>query len=92
MIIHQDCYDKNYTVNFYIDNIEIIINFIPKDSFNKNKLYFDLVVYYMIDNTIIKYNDKIFHNEEALKMFFSKIIRYFAIFIAYTTIFYRLNK
>ena len=25
MIIHQeDSYDKNYTVNFYIDNIEII--------------------------------------------------------------------
>ena len=71
MIIHQeDSYNKNYTVNFYIDNIKIIINKIPKDNFNKSKLYFDLVIYYLIDNTIIKYNDKIFHNEEELKMFF----------------------
>ena len=61
MIIHQeDSYNKNYKVNFYIDNIEITINKIPKDNFNKNKLYFDLVIYYLIDNTIIKYNDKIF--------------------------------
>ena len=37
MIIHQDSYNKNYTVNFYIDNIEILINTIPKDSFNKSK-------------------------------------------------------
>ena len=70
MIIHQDSYNKNYTVNFYIDNIKIIINKIPKDNSNKSKLYFDLVNYYLIDNTIIKHNDKIFHNEEELKMFF----------------------
>ena len=78
MIIHQeDSYNENYTVNFYIDNIEII-NKKPKDNFNKSKLYFDLVIYYLIDNIIIKYNDKIFHNEEELKMFFSNIIlKYF---------------
>ena len=70
MIIHQDCCNKNYTVNFYIDYIEIIINKIPKDNFNKSKLYFDLIVYYLIDNTIIKYNGKILHNEEELKHFF----------------------
>ena len=70
MIIHQeDSYNKNYTVNFYIDNIKII-NKIPKENFNKSKLYLDLVIYYLIDNTIIKYNDKIFHNEEELKIFF----------------------
>ena len=69
MIIHQDCCNKNYTVNFYIDNIEIIINFVPKDNYNRDKLYFDLIVYYMIDNTIIKYNGKIFHNEEELENF-----------------------
>ena len=34
MIIHQDCYNKNCKVNFYIDNIEIIINFVPKDNYN----------------------------------------------------------
>ena len=60
MIIHQDFYNKNYTVNFYIDNIEILINFIPKDNYNRDKLYFDLIVYFMIDDTIIKYKDKFF--------------------------------
>ena len=70
MIIHQDSYNKNYIVNFYIDNIEIIIKRIPKDNFNKSKLYFDLIVYYWIDNTIIKYNNRIFHTEEELKLFF----------------------
>ena len=69
MIIHQDNYNKNYTVNFYIDNIEIIINFIPKDNYNRDKLYFDLIIYCMIGNTIIKCNDKVFHNEEELKHF-----------------------
>ena len=65
MIIHQDCYNKNY-----IDNIEIIINFIPEDNYNRSKLYFDLIVYYQIDNTIIKYNDNVLHNVEELKHFF----------------------
>ena len=40
---------------------------------NKSKLYFDLIVYYSIDNTMIKYNGKIFHNEEELKKFFKCI-------------------
>ena len=70
MIIHQDCYNKYYTINFYENHIEIEINFIPKDNFNKGKIYFDLVVYYKIDNTIIKYNGKFFHNEQELKHFF----------------------
>ena len=71
MIIHQeDSYNKNYTVNFYIDNIKIIIKKMPKDIFNKSKLYFDLVIYFLIDNTTIEYNNKTFHNEEESKMFF----------------------
>ena len=69
MIIHQDCYNKYYTVNFYIDNIEIDIINIPSDNYYRGKLYFDLIVYFMIDNTIIKYKSKIFHNEEELKIF-----------------------
>ena len=75
MIIHQDCYNKNYTVNFYIDNMEILINLIPKDldNYNRDKLYFDLIVYFMIDDTIIKYKGKIFYNEEELKKFFKCI-------------------
>ena len=67
MIIHQDFYNKYYTVNFYEDHIEIDIINIPKDNYNRDRLYFDLIVYFMIDNTIIKYNGKIFHNEEKLK-------------------------
>ena len=70
MIIHQDSYNKNYIVNFYIHNIEIIINTIPKDNFNKSKLYFDLIVYYCIDNTIIKYNNRNFQTQEESKLFF----------------------
>ena len=69
-MIHQDCYNKYYTINYFNDHIEIEINFIPKDNFNKAKLYFDLVVFYQIDNTIIKYNGKIFHNEQELNHFF----------------------
>ena len=59
-MIHQDCCSKYYTINYFNDHIEIEINFIPKDNFNKAKIYFDLVVFYEIDNTIIKYNSKIF--------------------------------
>ena len=70
MIIHQDCY-KYYTINFYEDHIEIIINFFPKDNYNRGKLYFDLKPYFMIDNTIIKYESNVFYNEEELKNFFN---------------------
>ena len=45
----------------------------PKDNFNKAKIYFDLVVYYSIDNTIIKYKGKIFYTEEELKNCFKCI-------------------
>ena len=69
-MIHQDCYDKCYTINCFNDHIEIEISFIPKDNFNKAKIYFHLVVFYQIDNTIIKYNSKFFHNEEELQHFF----------------------
>ena len=72
-MIHQDCYNKYYTINCFNDHIEIEINFIPKDNFNKAKIYFDLIVYYSIDNTIIKYNGKIFYTEEELKIFFKCI-------------------
>ena len=73
MILHQDCYDKYYIINYYHDHIEIEINFIPKDNFNKAKIYFDLVFFYKVDNTIIKYNGKIFYTEEELKKFFKCI-------------------
>ena len=69
-MIHQDCYNKYYTINYYEDHIVIEINFIPKNKINKSKIYFDLFIYYRIKNTIIKYNGKIFYNEEELKNFF----------------------
>ena len=64
-MIHQDCYNKYYIINYFKDYIEVEINFVPKDNFNKSKIYFDLVVYYKIKNTIIKYNGKIFYNKET---------------------------
>ena len=70
MIIHQDCYYKEYTVNFYQEHIEVVINFIPKDNYNKGKLFFNLVPYYDIDNTRIKYKNNIFYNHDELKKFF----------------------
>ena len=73
MIIHQDCYNKYYTVNFYEDHIEIDVINIPSDNYYRSKLYFDLIFYFMIDNTIIKYKGKIFHNDEELKKFFKCI-------------------
>ena len=72
MIIHQDCY-KDYTINFYKEHIEIVINFIPEDNYNRGKLYFDLIPYFDIDNTIIKYNNKIFYNQDELKLFFKSL-------------------
>ena len=77
MIMHQDFYNEKYTINFYKEHIEIIINFIPKDNYNKGKLFFDLIPYYDIDNTIIKFNNKIFYNHDELKRFF----KYFKQFI-----------
>ena len=75
MIIHQDCYNNNkyYTINFYEDHIEIVINFIPEDNYNRGKLYFDLIPYFDIENTIIKYNNKIFYNQDELKFFFKSL-------------------
>ena len=70
MIIHQDCYNTNYTINFYQDYIEIIINFIPKNNYDRGKLFFDIAVYFTIENTIVKYKDNVFHNEKELKSFF----------------------
>ena len=64
MLLHQDFYNKYYTINYYKDYLEIDINFIPKNNFNKNKIFFDLEVYYKID-AIIKYKGKIFYNEES---------------------------
>ena len=65
-------FNKYYTKNFYKDHIEIIIKFFPKGIYNKVKLYVDLEPYFEIENTIIKYNDKIFHNKKELMTFIAK--------------------
>ena len=69
-MLQQILYNKLLQILLHI---EIEIYFIPKDNSNKAKIYFDLVVYYSIDNTIIKYKSKIFHNEKKLKYFFKNI-------------------
>ena len=70
MIIHQDTCNKEYTVNFHEKYIEVIINFIPEDNYIKGELFFNISIYFDIDNTIIKYKDKAFTNKEDLKLFF----------------------
>ena len=72
MIIHQDCYNKYY-LYFYQEHIEIVINFIPEDNYNRGKLFFDLIPFFDIENTIIKYNNKIFYNQDELKFFFKSL-------------------
>ena len=73
--MHCDCYNKYYTINYYKDYIEIEINFIPiRINYNKAKIFFDLIVYFKIGNAIIKYNGKIFYNEDELRKFF-KIVK-----------------
>ena len=45
MILHQDCYKKYYTINYYEAHIGIEMNFMTKNNFNKSKIYFDLVFF-----------------------------------------------
>ena len=71
MIIHQYCVNEIYTVHFYRAYILIVINNIPKDNYNLDKLYYDLEPYFMIDNTMMKYKGKLFHNPKQLKSFFN---------------------
>ena len=35
--------------------MEIEINYLTKDDFNKNKLFYDLILYYELNDTIIRY-------------------------------------
>ena len=52
-MIDQDCYNKCYIINYFNDHIEIEINFIPKDNYDKAKIYFDLVV--LLLNIIVNF-------------------------------------
>ena len=62
--------NKHYNLNFYKSHIELEIKFIPEDDLNRNRLYYDLILYYEIDNVVIRYKNKILNNEKELKLFF----------------------
>ena len=66
--------NKYYTINYYLNNIEVQIHSIPKNKYNKSKMYYDLIPYYYIDNTIIRHKNTIIKNEEELKLFFKSYI------------------
>ena len=68
-MIHINCYNKYYTINFYEDYIEINIINIPSNNYERAKIYFDIILYFQID-AIVKYNNKIFNDEYELKKFF----------------------
>ena len=51
--------NKYYNLNFYEKYIELEIIYLPEDDFDKNKLYYDLILYFELDNILIKYKDKI---------------------------------
>ena len=69
MIYHQDCINEEYCTNFYKDYIEIVILKIPDNEYKRGELFFNISIYFEIENTIVKYNDKTFTNKEDLKSF-----------------------
>ena len=69
MIYHQDCFNEDYCTNFYEKHLEIIILEIPNDEYKRGELFFNISIYFEIENTIVKYNDKTFKNKEDLKLF-----------------------
>ena len=50
--------------------MEVEINYLPKDDFNENKLFYDLILYSELNDIIIRYKDKIINNKKELKLFF----------------------
>ena len=67
---YQDCNNKEYCVIFFEKYIEIDIIKIPEDEYNRAQLFFNISIYFTIENTIAKYKDKTFTNKEDLKLFF----------------------
>ena len=56
---------KYYKLNFYKKYIEVEIIYIPKDNINKNKLFYDLILYFALNNIIIiKYKNNIISNKK----------------------------
>ena len=69
MIYHQDCVNEEYCTNFYEKHLEIVILKIPDKEYKRGELFFNISIYFEIENTIVKYNDKTFTNKEDLKLF-----------------------
>ena len=51
--------NKYYNLNFYEKYIEVQINYLLKDDFNKNKLFYDLILYFELNHIIIRYKNRI---------------------------------
>ena len=69
MIYHQDCVNEEYCTNFYEKHLEIVILKIPDNEYERGELFFNIQIYFEIEKTVVKYNDKIFTNKEDLKSF-----------------------
>ena len=69
--------NKYYNLNFYEKYIEVELNYLPKDDFNKNRLFYDLILYFEINNITIRHKNKIFNNERELKLFFKSYTKDF---------------
>ena len=50
---------KCYVLNFFKKHKEVEILSIPKNDFNKNKLFYDLVLYFELENISIRYKNKL---------------------------------
>ena len=60
--------DKYYKLNFYENYIEVEINHLPNNNFNRNKLFYDLILYFELNNIIIiRYKKFIINNQNELK-------------------------
>ena len=51
---------KYYKLNFYK-------KYIPEDNINKNKLFYDLILYFELNNIIIRYKKFIINNQNEFK-------------------------
>ena len=69
MIYHQDCVNEEYCTNFYEKYLEIVILKIPNSEYKRGELFFNISIYFEIENTIVKYKDKTFTNKVDLKSF-----------------------
>ena len=58
--------NKYYKLNFYENYIEVEINHLSNNNFNRNKLYYDLILYFELKNITIRYKNKIFNNQKDI--------------------------